>query len=233
MTEGLIDYSCSNELSLNTDKTQQLNIGNASAETINILGVTLDKTNGFSVHHENIHRDIRKRLGVVRNLACHLPRGKLLSEISKSLIIGRVQCNAFITRPARLTTEQTSARGPTEILLNDLSRVLIGVTRADRLKTEDLRDRAQIPSLNQIVVRQSALNAWRAVHEGAMKELLVPFDRRTRGNESNLRRPASQRCTASSNMARVWNSSQELRQAKTLREARAVAKKIGESARHM
>ena len=69
MTEGLLDFSCLNELSLNTDKTQQLNIGNATAEAINILGVSLDKTNGFSVHHENIHRDIRRRIDVVRNLA--------------------------------------------------------------------------------------------------------------------------------------------------------------------
>ena len=137
---------------------------------------------------------------MVRNLACHMPRGKLLSEISKSLITGRVQCNTFVTRPARLVPNQPSARGPTEVLLNDLSRVLIGATRADRLKTEDLLDRAEIPSLNQIVVRQSALNAWRAVHEGVMKEVLVPFDNRTRGAECNLRRPVSQRCTASTNM---------------------------------
>ena len=174
----------------------------------------------------------RRRLGVARNLACHIPRGKLLSEISKSQIIGRVQCNAFITRPARLAPMQPSARGPTEVLLNDLLRVLIGVIRADRLKTEDLLDRAQIPSLNQIVVRQSALNAWRAVHEGAMSELLVPYVV-GRGAENNLRRSVSQRCTASSNMALVWNSSPELRQAKTIREARAVARKIGESARHI
>ena len=234
MTESLLDYSCTNELSLNTSKTQKLNIGgNASAEDINILGVSLDKDGGFATHHKNIHKDIRKRLGMVRNLACHMPRGKLLSEISKSLIIGRVQCNAFLTRPARLAPVQPSARGSTEVLLNDMSRVLIGVTRADRLKTEELLDRAQIPSLNQIVVRQSALNAWRSVHEGAMSELLVPYDTRTRGAEENLRRPVSQRCTASSNMALVWNSAPELRQAKSLQEARRVARKIGESARHL
>ena len=66
-----------------------------------------------------------------------------------------------------------------------------------------------------------------------MKELLVPFDARTRGAECNLRRPVSQRSTASANMATVWNSSQELRQAKTLQEARIVARKIGEAARHL
>ena len=238
LTEGLEDFSRTNELALNTAKTQKLSLGNTSSEAINILGVTIDRSGGFATHHENIHNDLRRRLGMVRNLACQMPRGKLLSEIGRSLIIGRLQCNAFVTRPARIgakasTTRKSSAAGTTQVLLNDLSRVLLGVTRADRLKTEDLTDRAEVPTLNQIVVRQSALNAWRAVHDGALKEVLVPFDDRTRGAANNLRRPVSQRSISSCNMALTWNASSKLREAKSLGEARKEARRLGEFARHM
>ena len=189
-------------------------------------------------HNTLIHNDLRRRLGMVRNLACQMPRGKLLSEIGRSLIIGRLQCNAFVTRPARIgakasTPRHSSAAGTTQVLLNDLSRVLLGVSRADRLKTEDLLDRAEVPTMNQIVVRQSALNAWRAVHDGALKEVLVPFDDRTRGAANNLRRPVSQRSISSCNMALTWNASSKLREAKSLGEARVEARKLGEFARHM
>ena len=67
---------------------------------------------------------------------------------------------------------------------------------------------------------------------GALEEVLQTHDSRTRGAENNLRGPVSQRCTASANMARAWNSSQQLREAKTLPHARSIAKKMGIEARH-
>ena len=98
----------------------------------------------------------------MRNLACQLPRGKLLSEMGKSLIIGRLQCNAFVTRPARLSAPangkvDSASRGPAQVALNDLARTLLGHTRAEHFKVEDLLDRYNIPNVNEIVVRQAAL----------------------------------------------------------------------------
>ena len=85
----------------------------------------------------------------MRNLACQLPRGKLLSEIGKSLIIGRLQCNAFVTRPARLSAPangkvDSASRGPAQVALNDLARTLLGHTRAEHFKVEDLLDRYKV-----------------------------------------------------------------------------------------
>ena len=238
LTEGLEDFSRTNELALNTAKTQKLSLGNASSEGINILGVNVDRTGGFASHHENVLKDLRRRLGVVRNLACQLPRGKLLSEIGKSLIIGRLQCNAFVTRPARLSAPangkvDSTTRGPAQVVLNDLARILLGHTRAEHYKVEDLVDRSNVPTLNEIVVRQAALSSWKAVHGGALEGLLVTYDDRSRASTKNLRQPISQRCIAATNMAYTWNASQTLREATSLTEARRAARELGKSKRHL
>ena len=219
------------------DKTQKLMMGHsgtASSETLNILGVTLDKSGGFSAHHSTVLSDLRRRLGVVRRLKCQISRGKLLNEIARSLVIGRLQCSAWVTRPARVVPQngQNQSKDPAQVILNDLSRLLLGVTRADHHRTEDLLDKAKVPSVNQIIVRQSALSAWRAVNGGALEGVLQSDENRARGAGSNLKRPASQGCIATSNMAATWNESQPLREAKTLGEARAAARKLAESLRH-
>ena len=94
-------------------------------------------------------------------------------------------------------------------------------------------DKAKVPSVNQIIVRQSALSAWKAVNGGAMEEVLQSYDSRTRGAVNNLKRPVAHGCIATSNMATTWNVSQPLREAKTLGEARAAARKLAESVRHI
>ena len=93
-------------------------------------------------------------------------------------------------------------------------------------------DRAKIPTLNEIVVCQAALNSWKAVNGGALAEFLQPYDSRSRAAECNLRRPVSWRCTAITNMANCWNSSELLRNAKTIGEARSAARKLANSVRH-
>ena len=109
----------------------------------------------------------------------------------------------------------------------------MGITRADHYKVEDLLDRAGLPSINEIVVRQSAVASWKATQGGALKELLQPYDDRTRGSSSNMRKPISQRCTAAKNMCLTWNASSSLREAKSLPEARRAARELAKSVRHM
>ena len=84
----------------------------------------------------------------------------------------------------------------------------------------------------EIVVRQAALNAWKAVNGGTLSELLLPYDSRTRGAEGNLRKPVSRRCLATSNMANCWNAHEPLRNAKTIGEARSAARKLANAVRH-
>ena len=58
------------------------------------------------------------------------------------------------------------------------------------------------------------------------------LDSRTRGSTQDWRRPTSTRCVAANNMSLVWNASPQLREAKTLTEAKSAAKKLSVSVRH-
>ena len=171
---------------------------------------------------------------MVRCLADQLHRGKLLNKIGSSLVVGRLQSSAFVTRQMRLNAQSNDQvnKGPAQVVLNDLARVLLGVRRADHYRVADLVDKSGLPTVNEVVVRQSAISAWKAVNGGALGEVLETFDDRSRGSACNLRRPASQRCLPAVNMASAWNSCEALRKATTLSEARSVAKKIAREARH-
>ena len=240
MTTGLEEYSYENSLHLNLSKTQQLKIchpDTSSSDTLNILGIVLDRTAGFATHHNKVLADLRRRIGAVRRLRTRISRGSLLSEVAKSLIVGRVQCSAWVTRTARLSPQSSGplypTKGPAQTVLNDLGRLLLGIKRADRYKTEDIADRASLPTLNEIVVRQSAMASWKAANGGALKEVLQTYDGRTRGSADNLRKPISQRCNAASNMCKAWNASSSLREAKTMLDARRAARELAKSVRHL
>ena len=205
-------------------------------DTLNVLGVTIDKHVNFNTHNEIVLRDIKKRLGVVRRLSVQLPRGKLLTEIGRALIVGKLQNCAFVTHTMRLPSNengQAPNKGPAQVVLNDLARLVLGARRTDHLRATDLMDRAGLSTLNEIVVSQSAVAAWQAVNGGALQDVLEDFDSRTRGSAANLKKATSQRCQPARNMALAWNASEALRRAETLREAKAVARKMAKEARHL
>ena len=235
-------YSHETGLHLNLGKTQKLMLGHpdtSSTDTMTILGVTIDKSGGFKNHNVKVLSDLRKRLGMIRQLSVQLPRGRLLREIGQSLIVGRLQSSAFVTRAVRLNSadsnnEQSQDKGPAQVVLNDLARVLLGVRRADHYRATDLVDRASIQTVNEIVVRQSATMAWRANNGNSLKHVLEPYDGRTRpwhqGTE-DMKKAVSQRCLPAVNMCRIWNSSEALRKATSLNEAKSITRKMAKEAR--
>ena len=234
---NLEGYAQENGLYLNKAKTQTLRINHKDTpptSTLNILGVQVNRSGGFSSHHTTMLSDLRGRLGAVRRLATAMGRGKLLSEIGQSLVIGKIQCNAFVTRELRLDPKSATGEDTaTQRIINDLARTLIGARRADRLRVSDLADRSGLPTLNQIVAKQAAMNAWKSQNGGPLNDILVPYDDRTRKCAESWRKPTSTRCVAASNMAKAWNASPLLREAKSLTEAKSAAKKLAEEARHL
>ena len=150
-------------------------------------------------------------------------------------MIGRLQCNAWVTRRARLNPlqPQTGEDVATQRTLTELARTLVGSHRRDHIKVVELADRAALPTLNELVVKQAAVAAWKAVKGGALQDLLQHYDDRTRGHLRNLRRASSNRCLAAVNMADVWNASEQLRSATTLTQAKTAAKKFASSVRHI
>ena len=117
--------------------------------------------------------------------------------------------------------------------MTGLARTLLGAKRVDRYRASDLADRAGLPTVNKVVVKGSAPNAWKAVHGGPLAELIEPFDDRTRGSLFHKRKPVSSTCLASKNMSAAWNSSERLRSAKTLPEVRRAAKALAQTTRHL
>ena len=233
---NLAEYAACNGLYLNVAKTQTMRLHHKdtpSTSTLNVLGVLVNKSGGFSNHHTSMLADLRGRLGAVRRLATSIGRGRLLREIAQSLVLGKVQCNALITREVRLHSKPAHGDDiATQRVLNDLYRTLIGAGRSDHIKVSDLADRAGLPTLNQIVTKQAAISAWRSQNGGPLNDILEPCDSRTRGNTQDWRRPTSTRCVAANNMSLVWNASPQLREAKTLTEAKLAAKKLSVSVRH-
>ena len=100
-------------------------------------------------------------------------------------------------------------------------------------KLQVLAARANLPTLNEIITKQAAISAWRSQNGGPLNDTLVPYDERTRGASQNRMRPVSTRCIASTNLAHAWNSSEELRNAKTLTAAKLAAKKLAQSVRNL
>ena len=121
----------------------------------------------------------------------------------------------------------------TQRTLTELARTLLGARRTDHLRVTDLADRAALPTLNEIVVKQAAVAAWKSVKGGALHDLLQQYDDRTRGHLKNFRRASSNRCIAAINMADVWNASEQLRSATTLTQAKNAAKKFACTVRHI
>ena len=235
---NLENYSSLNGLCLNMGKTQTLKLGGPKETTtpaLRILGVEVDKSVTFSNHHTTMLADLRRRVGVVRRLATKLSRGRLLSEIAQALVVGKVQCNAWVTRRVRLNPQQPHSGEDvaTQRMLTELARTLTGARRTDHIRVIDLADRAALPTLNEIVAKQSAVAAWKAANGGALEDLLQLYDDRTRGHLRNLRRPISNRCVAASNMADVWNASEHIRSATSLTQAKAAAKKFASTVRHI
>ena len=148
--------------------------------------------------------------------------------------MGKVQTNAFVTRQARLQAGPMNAEDTaTQRVLNDVYRVITGLKRTDHVRVADLAARAKLPTLNEVVTKQSAISAWRSQNGGPLDDILAPYDERTRGASLKWKRPVSTRCVAARNLTLTWNSSEELRSAQTLNQAKVAAKKLAQSVRDL
>ena len=97
-------------------------------------------------------------------------------------------------------------------VVNDATRLLAGVRRADRVKLADLWQDVKLPTVNYVVAREAATAAWWALASPAgsplspLMEELKP-NGRTRGASSGLlRMPKDPRNVFLGNMVKVWNA---------------------------
>ncbi|QQP58146.1 Hypothetical protein FKW44_003370, partial [Caligus rogercresseyi] len=76
----------------------------------------------------------------IRRLCTMVSRGSLLAEISRVIVIGKLQTSDWATRSVKFSSAakiphnpaMTKAGSDSQLAINDLARILLGVRRADR-----------------------------------------------------------------------------------------------------
>jgi hypothetical protein len=148
---------------------------------------------------------------------------------------------------ARLTGDQNSSHYKTaQVAMNDVCRTLTGTRRQEHRPVRDLLAAANFKSVNEMAVEATAMEAWKAfvsVDGGAGernpvgvlvfgRRLDVPKDARpTRSTAAGIVRIELRgQETFVVRAAEVWNESPALRAAKSIGEARRVARSLARAA---
>ena len=96
-----------------------------------------------------------------------------------------------------------------------------------------MAERAALPTLNETVVKQTAVAVLKAVKGGALHDLTTAVRRPNTRTPEEPEKAMSKRCIEATNMADVWNASEHIRSATTLTQAKAAAKKFASTVRHI
>jgi hypothetical protein len=219
------------------------------SRTLNLLGVTFDKTLAVTPHSESVAAAAKQRAGVVARLSHHLPRGEYLRQLAQGLFIGKLGHALPAVVAARLKDGQANGHyRSTQVAMNDVCRTLMGTCRKDHRPVRDLLKAAKFKSVNEMAVEATAMEAWKAFVSvdggagernpvgvlvfgprlGVLEDVPIRPTRSTkagivpidlRGHETFVARAAE-----------VWNESPELRAAKSIGEARRAARSLAKAA---
>jgi hypothetical protein len=190
----------------------------------------------------------RRGAGTIARLAHHLPRGPYLRQLALGLVNGKLlHAMAAVTMPRLGSSScQTASDRATQVAVNDVARTLTGTRRTEHVRVGDLLHRARVPSVNELAIVATATETWRAYHSedggqgqrNPLGQLMfggrydVPTNGRTSRSLTSGRVPILLRGqnTFVVHGAEIWNASPELRAAKTIAEAKRVAKEIARKA---
>jgi hypothetical protein len=167
---------------------------------------------------------LRQRASLI---AHHLPCGPFLRQLAYGLVLGKANhAVTSLVRP-RLDEEQDAHNADlraAQVTLNNVARTITGKKREDHIKVDRLLHDAGIPSLNQVSVKSTAMETWKAFHSrdgrdaernllgkaifGSNKIIHDGGARSTRlkasGRSPSLTRPRTTWCTLYS-AAKLWN----------------------------
>jgi hypothetical protein len=107
-------------------------------------------------------KEARFRAGRGAQLAQHLPRGQLLRQLGSGLLMGKLaHCLPIVAQP-RLpgsAKQIPEALKSLQVAINNVARSVVGCRREDLITVKDLLDSAKYLSLNQLVVKSTAMAA--------------------------------------------------------------------------
>jgi hypothetical protein len=165
---------------------------------------------------------------------------QLLRQLGSGLINGKLaQCLPVVARPRLpgLTRPIPEALASVQVAINDVARSIGGYRREDHIPLEDLLEAAKLMSLNQLVVRATAMAAWNAhvSNDGVdgTRNLVgdltsgngnAPTGRPTRATAAGeVRVPSRGVDTLVTHALETWNACAELRDSKSKAEANKAA----------
>ncbi len=171
----LLKYALENSLALNPAKTQLLWTSNPSSINIGgtvvdpqdellLLGITFDRKLSIRPHLQSLVGSARSLLALTRRLLLHLPRGRQVQDEVRALVVGRL-CYGSILFPPRLTAEDKACQllQQVQVTVNDMARLLLGVSRADKMPVEELVARSGLPAINRVVIKTILCEAWKCL----------------------------------------------------------------------
>ena len=253
----ILEYAATHFLSLNASKTQIMwstkenhdtKVGTTTvrgSESIELLGVSFDKSLKSTPFLKSQEKASKSILGVTRRLFRHLP-ASLSLQVSTSLFTGKLGYAAAAAITPRLSHDDptSTALSALQIPINDAARCILGAKRSDKRPVHDLLKKANLPSVNRLAIKAAALETWKALRvlngphgtPGPYGSLILDESDKaesmvTRAKEAGLVKPPS--CSVNCLLKvsyQLWNTCPNLRAAKTLKAAKKAASDIATAA---
>ncbi len=172
----LLHYALANSLALNPGKTQliwtsspfPITVGSTvihPRDELLLLGVCFDRKLSLRPHLQALAGSARSLHALTRRLLLHLPRGQQVQNIVRALVTGRLGYGSILF-PPRLSPADSSCQllQQIQVSINDMARLLLGASRADKIPVGELLARTSLPALNRIVVKTILCEAWKCLH---------------------------------------------------------------------
>ena len=262
ISSSISTYMNEHCLVLNQEKTQVLWVGDAGrnssvmvggtlvapSSTVDILGVSFDSHLTPAPYMAAVLRAARTLAGASRRLSLQL-RQPVLQQVVRALLVGKVGYACAVLKP-RLSSSDPLQKDlvAIQVAINYSARAVTSSNRSNKLPIPALLNKAALPSLNQLIVEQIALETWKGMNyvsdgiKSPIGEILCPTGggggrsssstaRTTRATATNCIPPPTR--TKSETFAwrayQIWNGSPLLRSANTLDNARKIAKDLAQS----
>ncbi len=171
---NVLKFFSTNFLSLSPGKTQvmvsglpQLSKDNKvfMCDTLSfgedLLGVRFDKNFRLNPFNRLQQTASALILATVRRHYHYLPQAHL-AQVASALLVGKLSYAAPASFMPRLTVDDpiNSATQKLQVCINEAARAIIGVNKPDKINAETLLAKADLPTINQLVVKAIASKCW-------------------------------------------------------------------------
>ncbi len=128
-----------------------------------LLGASFDRKISQAPHLQSMVSTAGSLVALTRRLLIHLP-SQYVQEVARSLVQGKL-CYGSLLIPHRRSEEDPTCHlmQAVQTKINDVARLLLGASRADKVPVQELLQRTKLPSLNRNSVRMMIVEMWKAL----------------------------------------------------------------------